>query len=655
MTQAAESSLEAGREAIARYAWHEGFELLVRADTEGDELSPADLERLGDAGWWTGRLDACIAARERAFASYREEGNARRAAIVAMALAKDYFAKGSSSIGAGWISRAERLLAEEPECLEHGWLERLRAVLAHEGAGDYEKALEHGRRALELGTKFGDRELQAVALQDQGRALVAIGNVDEGMALIDEATVGAVSGELRPYETGVIYCNTITTCKELADYRRAGDWTEAAKRWCDRQSIAGFPGMCRVYRASVMLVQGDWPGAEVEARRACDELREFNVSYAAEAFYELGEIRLRAGDLSAAEKAFKQAHELGRDPQPGLALLRLAEGKTQSACSCIDRALADESRDLYRARLLPAHVEIAVAAGDLEKARSATEELEAIAEKYGSDALRATAGTARARLTLAEGDPRGAVRATREALRRWQSIDAPYETAETRMLLASAYVADGDHDSAVLELEAARAVFERLGAVTNARHTRERLRELGIETLAGPDARARATRTFMFTDVVRSTNLVEAIGDEAWTDLVHWHDQTLRSLFAAYGGEEVDHAGDGFFVAFAGAAAAIECAVAIQRKLAEHRREHGFAVQVRIGLHTTEASRQASGYKGRGVHEAARIAAVAEGGEIVASRETADSEGGRFASSEPRTVQLKGLEKPLEVVSIAWR
>ncbi|MDQ3669912.1 MAG: hypothetical protein M3377_06485, partial [Actinomycetota bacterium] len=582
-------------------------------------------------------------------------GNARRAAIVAIALVKDYYAKGSPSIGSGWVSRAERLLADEPECLEHGWLERLRGVLAHEGAGDYEKALEHVRRALALGAKFGDRELQAVALHDQGRALVASGRVAEGMALIDEATVAAVSGELRPYDTGVIYCNTIAACKELADYRRAGDWTEAAKRWCERQSIAGFPGMCRVYRASIMLVQGAWPEAEVEARRACDELQEFNLSYAAEAFYELGEIRLRAGDLSAAEKAFKQAHELGRDPQPGLALLRLAEGKTQSACSCIDRALADESRDLYRAPLLPANVEIAVASGDLEKARSATEELEAIAEKFGSDALRATAGTARARVALSEGDAGAAVRTSREALRRWQSIDAPYETAETRMLLASAYVADGDADSAVLELEAARAAFERLGAVISTRHAREQLRDLGIETLGGRDGRTRARRTFMFTDVVRSTKLVEAIGDDAWTDLVHWHDETLRSLFAAHGGEEVDHAGDGFFVAFADAAGAVGCAVAIQRKLAAHRREHGFAPQVRIGLHEADASRAGPGYKGRGVHEAARIAGLAEGGEILASRETTAGEAERFETSEPRAVELKGLAAPLEVVSIVWR
>jgi class 3 adenylate cyclase len=650
-----ESAVGAGREAVARFAWREGFDLFTEADSQDGGLSAEDLERLGEAAWWTGRLDACIAARERAFASYMQEENVGGAAMVAIALAKDYYAKGSPSIGSGWVSRAERLLAEEPESVEHGWLERLRAVLAHEGAGDYEKAIEHGRRALDLATQFGSRELQAIALHDQGRALVASGRVADGMALIDEATVAAVSGELRPYDTGVIYCNTITACKELADYRRAGDWTEAAKRWCDRQAIAGFPGMCRVYRASIMLVQGAWPEAEVEARRACDELQEFNLSYAAEAFYELGAIRMRAGDLAAAENAFKQAHELGRDPQPGLALLRLAEGKTQSARSCVDRALADESRELYRARLLPAEVEIAVVQGDLDRARAAADELDAIASTYGSDALGAAAASAQARVARADGDASRAVRESRQALRRWQAVDAPYEAAETRMLLASAYVAEGDPDSAVLELEAARAALERLGAANDVRKARERLRDLGIETLMGPDGRGRATRTFMFTDVVRSTNLVEAVGDEAWTDIVRWHDETLRSLFANHGGEEVDHAGDGFFVAFADSPAAIECAVAIQRKLAEHRRRHGFAPQVRIGVHTAEASRHGSGYKGRGVHAASRIAALAVGGEIVASRTAVEDEGGRFATSEPRAVRLKGIEKPVEVISIGWR
>jgi class 3 adenylate cyclase len=653
MSDIAAERLAAGRDALRRYAWREGYELLESADAVAP-LSPEDLEGFAAAAWWTGRLEACISARERAFAGYMAAGAGRRAAIVAMALAKDYYAKRSSSIGTAWMRRAERLLADEPECVEQGYLERLLSVIAFEGPGDFESALAHGRRALEIGSQFGDRELQALALHDQGRALVAKGEVAEGMAMIDEATVAAVSGELSPYHTGVIYCNTITACKELADYRRAGDWTEAAKRWCERQAIAGFPGMCRVYRASIMLVRGAWSEAEIEARRACDELVEFNLGYAAEAFYELGEIRLRRGDLVAAEQAFTQAHELGRDPQPGLALLRLAEGKTDGACACIDQALDEESRELHRARLLPAQVEIALAAGDLAKAHAAAAELDAISQTYGSDALKAAASLARGRIALGEGNARPAVRDARQALRSWQDIGAPFEVAQARMLLAFAYLAEGNADSGALEVQAAASAFDRLGAIPDARRAREQLESLGVRRTIADNGEGSETRTFMFTDIVRSTSLAEAIGDHAWADLVRWHDDALRSLFAEYGGEEIDHAGDGFFVAFIEPAAAVECAVDVQRTLSEHRSAHGFAPQVRVGVHTAEAARRGASYRGKGVHEAARISAMAKGGEIVASAGTIADSSCRFPVSPARLVELKGVSEPAELVTIDW-
>jgi class 3 adenylate cyclase len=481
------------------------------------------------------------------------------------------------------------------------------------------------------------------------------GNVAEGMALIDEATAPALAGELPPYTTGVIYCNTITACKELADYGRAGDWTEAAKRWCERQAIAGFPGMCRVYRASIMLVRGAWPEAEQEARRACAELKEFNLSYAAEAFYELGEIRMSAGDMPAAREAFRQAHELGRDPQPGLALLRLAEGNPDGAMACLDEALDEESGDLHRARLLPARVDVALALKDVEQAETATAELEAIADRYGTDALRASAGSARAKLLLFGGDSRSAVRSLKHVLRLWTGVEAPFKVAQARILLAQVHAAEGNADGAVLELEAAASVFERLGALPSLREARELLEELGGSAASTRASDGQATRTFLFTDIVRSTNLVEAIGDEAWADLVRWHDQTLRSLFAEHGGDEIDRTGDGFFVAFVDAAAAIECAVAVQRTLAEHRRAHGFSPQVRIGLHTAGATRQGRGYRGKGVHEAARIAALADGGEILAGANTVNAAPPRFPVHKARRVELKGLSDPIDVVAIDWR
>jgi class 3 adenylate cyclase len=654
VAHALDDPLEAGRDAVRRYAWHEAFEQLTAADSANGGLAPEDLESLAASAWWTGRLDACIAARERAYAGHVEAANPRAAAMVAMALAKDYYAKRASAIGSAWVSRADRLLRDEPESVEHGWLERLHGVIALEGMGDFDKALEHAQRVYEIATSFRDTELQAIGLHDQGRALVGKGQVDEGMALIDEATVAAVSGELSPLSTGVIYCNTITACEELADYRRAGDWTEAAKRWCERQAIAGFPGMCRVYRASIMRLRGAWGEAEQEARRASDELLTFNVGYAAEAFYEIGEVRLRMGDLPAAEEAFTQAHELGRDPQPGLALLRLAQGNTDGAASCIEAALDEESRDLHRARLLPAEVSVAITAGDLERARTAATELEEIAARYGTDALRASSSCAQSAVALGEGDAAEAIRAAKRGLGLWQNVDAPYEAAQARMLLAAGFEGKGNSENAVRELRSAASAFDRLAAVLDAQRARERLEALGADP-ATASGDGRATRTFLFTDIVRSTNLVEAIGDDAWSDLVRWHDQTLRALFAAHQGEEIDHAGDGFFVAFPNSTVAVECAVAIQRKLAEHRRAHGFAPQVRIGIHTAEASRQGAGFKGRGVHEAARISALADGGEIVASGETVAARKPRFPVSEPRQVNLKGIEAPVDVVSIDWR
>jgi len=593
-------------------------------------------------------------AYERAYAAYMEQGNRRRAGFAALMLARYYAGKPNSAIAAGWRHRAEHLLEQEPECLEHGYLARAytNSALAQ---GDLDRAQEHCSRMLEIGRRFGDRDLQVLAIQAQGRALVRMGRVTEGMVLLDEAMAAAIGGELGPEATGSIYCILIQDCQALADYRRAGEWTEAAERWCERQGITGFSSDCRVHRAEIMRLRGSWAKAEEEARRACEELRDFNLIHAGMGFYEIGVIRLRMGDLVAAEEAFRQAHELGRDPQPGLALLRLADGKVEAAVALINRALAYELlSQLGRARRLPAQVEIAIAAGNLEAARLAVEELEGIAKTYGTSALEADAACARGALELAMHNIAVACRALRQGLQLWQEVDAPYETAKARMLLAAAYQAEGDTEAAALEMQAARSIFERLGAVPDARRAADLLERSSTAVGSLLAASARATRTFMFTDIVKSTNLVEAIGDEAWEDLLRWHDQTLRSLFAGNGGEEVDHAGDGFFVAFGTPLSAIECAVAIQRALAGHRRAHGFSPQVRIGLHTTAATRRGPHYRGKGVHQSARIAALAEAGEILASQETVAADRARFTISKPRTVTLRGIPDPVQVVTIDW-
>lgn len=650
MAEAIADSIQLGREALKRHTWQEAFELLRAADASGG-LSPPDLEALAQAAWWTAHPQECIDAWGRAYTAYQQEGNLRRAAYVATELTREYSRRAASSVAAGWRGRAERLLENEPESVEHGYLARIQ-MFAKSGQGQLQDALELARRVEAIGGRFGDRNLQALGIHDQGRMMVAMGQVTEGMALFDEATAAAVSGELSPMTTGIIYCNMINTCENLADYRRAGEWTEAAKRWCERQSISGFPGVCRVHRAEIIRLRGAWAEAEQEARRACEELRNFGLlDYTAQAFYEIGEIRLRMGDLAAAEEAFRQAHELGWQPEPGMSLLRLNEGKVESAATSIKRALADETRDrLGRARLLPAQVEISIAARDLATAQSAAFELEVIARTYGTPALEASALSARGVVQLVEGDTEGAVRSLRRGWQLWQEIDLPYEAAKARLLLGVAYRESGDSEGAELELQAAKSTFDRLGAVPDARHAAELL---GKEAVTAPAPQV--VKTFMFTDIVKSTPLVEAIGDEAWRDLLEWHDRTLRSLFATHEGEEIDHTGDGFFVAFQKPEAAIECAVAIQRTLADHRRTHGFSPQVRIGLHTASATPRGLDYAGKGIHESARIAALAQGEEILASQEILEGRKIRFPVSEPRAVNLKGISEPIQIVTIGWQ
>ncbi len=460
--------LQTGRDAVARRAWREAFELLTQADA-ASSLAPEDLELFATAAFWTGHLSECIPARERAYAAYVAKKNLRRAGAMAVELAHDYSLKLVPSVAEAWLHRAGRLLHDEPECTEQGWLSRLCAEIAM-NRGDLDQALEHARRTLEIGTRLGDRDLQATSLHDRGRALIAKGQLAEGLALIDEATAAAVGGELGLYPTAVIYCNTIIACRDLADYQRAGDWSEAAKRWCERQALTGFPGICRVLRAEVMRLRGQWEDAEQELRRACAELRDFSLGSAGQAFREIGEIRLRMGDLAGAEEAFRQTHELGLSPQPGLAMLRLAERKVAAALAAIRAALADQPRKRFaRARLLPAAAEIAVAAGDLDFGRAAAEELAAIASDYGSSALQAEAAAAQGRLQLAEGDVAAARETLRRTCRLWREVDAPYETATTQILLAEACRAEGNTEDASLELEAARKTLERLGAARDAR------------------------------------------------------------------------------------------------------------------------------------------------------------------------------------------
>jgi class 3 adenylate cyclase len=331
-----------------------------------------------------------------------------------------------------------------------------------------------------------------------------------------------------------------------------------------------------------------------------------------------------------------------------LALLLLARGQDDAAASSIRRTLEDTTWDkLTRGRLLPAALEIALSREDALTASAAAEELASIATDYPTPAIRANAELGAGIAALLRPDTKEAIGRLRRALRLWRELDAPYESAKTLVVLARALRSEGDLAGAALELRTAHDTFERLGATRDAQAV--------AASLEPPDrARSRAVRTFVFTDIVASTQLLEAIGDDAWNDLRRWHDETLRACAARNDGEEVDHTGDGFFLSFADPGSAVACAREIQQRLAEHRRNHGFAPQVRIGLHAAEATRAGSNYTGMGVHTAARVGAVAEAGEIVASATSVEGLEG-LELTDRRSVTMKGIAEPIEMVSIGWR
>jgi class 3 adenylate cyclase len=637
--------LQAARDAAARPAWREAYR--AYSDVESSDLTPADLESFASAAWWSGKLDEAIGLRERTYAGYASADDKLGAARIALTLSEDHIGRAAFAVSRGWFAKAERLLADQPESVEHAHLTFTRGINALFAGGDLRKAVAELERAYELAQRFGDRDTQALALVAKGRALVKMGEVEQGLALLDEATAAAVCGELQPFSTGLVYCITISSCQDLGDYRRAAEWTEEANRWCDRLDVTGFPGACRIHRAEIMRRRGDWTEAEEQALAACEELHDFERSITAAGYYEIGEIRRLRGDFAAAEEAYRTAHELGRTAQPGLALLRLAEGKVDSAVAGVTRTLDEVTDPLMRLRHLPAQVEIALAVSDLKTAREAFDELEALVDSYKIGGSRAPAfdavvHVASGRIQLAEGDNVGSARCLRRARDEWQRVGAPYETAEARMLLGVAFRRQGDEHAATAELESALSAFARLGARLDEERVKEHL------------GRLEARRTFLFTDIVDSTRLLETLGDEKWKKLLARHDSVLRDQIVEQGGVVIKHTGDGFFAAFDNPRAAVEAAVGIQRALAEEI----VAPDVRIGAHSGGAFRtegDVTDYGGEGVHVAARIGAAAGAAEILFSRDTLDGVSTAYRLSEPRKATLQGFEEPVELVSVDWR
>jgi tetratricopeptide (TPR) repeat protein len=468
------TGLASAREAVSRYAWREAFDLFAAADA-ADPLGPDDLNRMAECAWWLGKMRHCIALRERAHAAYLKADDPRHAALVAIDLVQHHADLGEIATAEGWLQTATRLLEGQPEGAEHGWL-LLGVGFMKRGEGDLLAAGDHAAEASEIGARHGDKDLFALGHSIKGVALTYADQPELGLPMVEEATQGAVNGELGPRATGMIYCMMIAVNAQVADWERAGQWTEAAKRWCNRQAINGFPGVCRVHRAEIMRLRGAFSEAEEEARTATIELGSFNLAFTALAFRELGEVRLKMGDIDAAEDAFRQASEMGAIPQPGLARAMVQRGRPDAAATALRRALADPALlPLDRAKLLPAQLDVAVLLDDVETARSAAAELDAIATSHASPALRAMADAGIAAVRLADGAYEEAEQAARSALSLFEEVDLVYEAARVSMLLGRVYKAAGDAAHAKAELDAALSEFERIGAVPDARAARELL------------------------------------------------------------------------------------------------------------------------------------------------------------------------------------
>ena len=457
------------REAYDRREWVAAYDGLSTAD--GDILTADDFARLATVACLVGRRNDCIQALQRAHAAHLEDGDVRAAVRCAFWLALVLVTGGEPAIGGGWVARGQRLLDELGEdCVEQGYLLML-VMFRHIFAGEIDAALTAAERVDDYGRRYADPDLRHLGRANLGRVLMHAGRVPEGLAMLDEAMVGVVAGEVSPIFSGDIYCSMIEGCQEVSDFGRAAEWTLALTRWCDMQpDLVAFTGQCAVHRGQIMKLRGALAEAVEELDRAVARYRSLGADPAVGlAWAERGDVLRIRGDHAGADDSFRQAVDAGHQPQPALALLRLAQGRTGAAVATVRRLLAEPRDPVDRSSLLPAAVEVLLADGDVDQADAVAQELTGLAERFGIPALQAWAGYARARVLLVRGEPAAAVPLVQQSARTWASLEAPYELGRSRALLGRALVALGDLESGHAELAEARRAFAGLGAADDER------------------------------------------------------------------------------------------------------------------------------------------------------------------------------------------
>ncbi len=454
-----------GRKHCQARAWAYAYDSLSRADLE-TPLDAKDLELLAQAAYLIGREEVYLKVLERAHHAYLDAEEITPAAQCAFWLGLILLFRGETGQGTGWLASAERLIeGENVDCVVAGYLLLPKAEQLL-GANDNDSAYAIGADAAGIGSRFGDADLVAVARHIQGRALLKTGRIGEGLTLLDEAMVAVTSGGLSPLITGLIYCSVIEACQQIYAFGRAREWTSALALWCKEQSqLVAFTGVCLVHRAEIMQLHGSWRDAIEEAQRACERFAAGDEPQtSAAAFYQQGEVYRLRGEYGEAEEAYTKASRWGWDPQPGLALLRLAQDRSEAAAAAIRRIVDETTGSLERTRLLPAYVEIMLALDETDDARAACRELEATAQEYDAEVFRAMAAHARGAVALADDDAPAALGPLRDAWRLWREAKVPYLAARVRVLIGLACRKVGDEDGCGMELAAARAEFEQLGA-----------------------------------------------------------------------------------------------------------------------------------------------------------------------------------------------